>query len=190
MIRINLLPHREQKRRDRRQQFYVGSVAMIVIGLLIGVAVHMFIAAQVDAQQRKNDFFRAEIAKLDVEIAEIRTLRQQIDSLLSRKQVIESLQGNRAEPVNLLNELARQMPEGVFLRSIRQAGSRVTLNGYAQSNSRVSHLMRNLDDSPYLAQPGLVEVKAATLNNRRVAEFTLNINLVRPSGEGGEEAKQ
>ncbi len=181
MIRINLLPHREQKRRERRQQFYVVSVLMIVLGLAIGFAGHTYMSQFIEAQERKNDFLKAEIKKLDTEIAEIRRLRSQIEALLARKQVIESLQGNRSETVHLFNELARRMPEGVHLNTIRQSGSRVLLTGYAQSNARVSHLMRSLEDSPYLAQPGLVEVRSATVNNRRLSQFSLNISIVRPA---------
>lgn len=183
MIRINLLPHREAKRKERRQQFYVVSGAMIAIGLLIGLAVHGVYAGYIELQERRNAFLKAEIAKLDTQIAEIKTLREQIDALLARKQVIESLQGNRSETVHLFNELATRMPEGVYLKSLKQVGARVTLVGYSQSNARVSTLMRNLDDSPFFFQPGLVEVKAATLAGRRVSEFTLGISIERPKVE-------
>jgi len=190
MIRINLLPHRELKRRERRQQFYVISGVMVAAGLVIGVLVHTVMAGYVERQERRNDFFKAEITKLDAEIAEIKRLREQIDALLARKQVIESLQGARAQSVNLLNELARQIPDGVYLKSIKQNGPKIALVGYAQSNSRVSHLMRNLDESPFLEQPGLVEVKSAVLNNRRVSEFTLNINIEGPKTDDGKGAKR
>lgn len=185
MIRINLLPHREHKRRERRKQFYVGSVLMIVLGLAIGFLGHTYMVERIEQQESKNDFFKAEIKKLDAEIAEIRRLRSQIEDLLARKQVIESLQGNRAETVHLFNELVRRMPEGVHLNTIKQTGSRVLLTGYAQSNARVSHLMRSLEDSPYLAQPGLVEVRSATVNNRRMSQFSLNISLVGPTADAG-----
>ncbi len=180
MIRINLLPHREEKRRQRRQQFYVLAASMVILGALIGVLVNSVIGGFIEAQEEKNNFLKTEIAKLDKDIAEIKRLRSQIDSLLSRKQVIESLQSHRAETVHLLNELVRQTPEGVYLRSIKQSGLMVTLIGYAQSNSRVSTLMRNLDGSEFLARPELVEVKAAQVDDRRVSEFTLNISLERP----------
>lgn len=190
MIRINLLPHREHKRRERRKAFYVISGLMIVLGLAIGLLGHTYMVGNVERQERKNDVFKAEIAKLDKEIAEIRTLREQIDALLSRKQVIESLQGSRSEIVHLLNELVYRMPESVRLNSVRQTGNRVTLVGYAQSNARVSHLMRNLDESPFLGQPGLVEVKASTVNNRRVSEFTLNISIEQPRADEFEGARR
>lgn len=186
MIRINLLPHREQKRRERRKQFFTVSLLMIVLGLAIGFAGHTYMAGNIERQERKNDFFKAEIAKLDQEIAEIRDLRQQIEALLSRKQVIESLQGNRSDIVNLFNKLVLNLPEGIRLNTVKQQGSRVTLTGHAQSNARVSHLMRSLENSPYIAQPGLVEVKSAVLNNRRVSEFTLNVSLVRPTDSEAE----
>lgn len=183
MIRINLLPHREEKRRERRQQFFAISGVMVVAGLLIALLVHTVYAGYIERQERKNAFLKAEIAKLDQQIAEIKRLREQIDALLARKQVIESLQGRRAEAVHLLNELARRMPDGVYLKSVKQTGARVVLVGYAQSNARVSHLMRSLDESSFLEEPGLVEVKAATVNGRRVSEFTLGISIERPKAE-------
>lgn len=192
MIRINLLPHREIKRKERRQQFYVLSGLMIVLGLAIAFVVHTVIAGYIESQERKNQIFKTEIAKLDKEIAEIRRLREQIDALLARKQVIESLQSDRAQTVHLLNETAKRIPEGIYLKSIKQSSKRVTLVGYAQSNARVSHLMRALDESPYLTQPQLVEIKAATVDGRRVGEFTLNITIEQPKAEeegGGKEVR-
>ncbi|MDD3675625.1 MAG: PilN domain-containing protein [Thauera propionica] len=183
MIRINLLPHRAEKRKLRKQQFYGLSVAMVVIGVLIGFIVHSVYAGYIERQEARNAFLKAEIAKLDLEIAEIRRLQEQIDSLLARKQVIESLQGTRSEAVHLFNELAKGMPEGVYLKSVKQAGAQVTLVGYAQSNARVSHLMRNLEESPFLERPTLVEVKASAVEGRRVSEFTLGINIERPKTE-------
>lgn len=181
MIRINLLPHREQKRLERRKQFFVMSGLMVALGASVAYLGHTYFAGFVAQQDVRNDFLKAEIAKLDKEIEEISRLREQIDALLARKAVIESLQGSRAETVHLLNELAQRMPEGVRLRALRQTGARVTLSGYAQSNARVSHLMRDLDASPFLGQPGLVEVKAATVDNRRLSEFTMQISIERPS---------
>jgi type IV pilus assembly protein PilN len=188
MIRINLLPHRELKRRERRQQFYVVSGGMIAVGLAIAVLVHTVIGGYVERQERKNAFLRGEIAKLDQQIADIQRLREQIDALLARKQVIESLQANRADVVHLMNELVRRLPEGIYLKSIKQNGDTVVLDGYAQSNARVSNLMRSLDESPFLEQPVLVEVKAATANNRKVSEFILNIGLERPKVDEGAPA--
>jgi type IV pilus assembly protein PilN len=183
MIRINLLPHREEARKQRRQTFYGMAIGMIVLGTLIGFIVSMVIGGFIEAQEEKNTFLQNEIAKLDKDIAEIKRLRSQIDALLARKQVIESLQSHRAETVHLLNELARQTPEGVYLRSIKQAGLKVTLMGYAQSNARVSTLMRNLDGSEFLEKPTLIEVKAGEIDDRRVSEFTLDISLERKADD-------
>lgn len=183
MIRINLLPHRAEKRKLRKQRFYGFSVAMVVIGALIGFIVNSVYSGYIERQEARNAFLKAEIAKLDQEIAEIRRLQEQIDSLLARKQVIESLQGTRLAAVHIFNELARGMPEGVYLKSVKQAGATVTLVGYAQSNARVSHLMRNLEESPFLERPALVEVKAAVVDGRRFSEFTLGVDIERPKVE-------
>ncbi|PKO57541.1 MAG: fimbrial protein [Betaproteobacteria bacterium HGW-Betaproteobacteria-13] len=189
MIRINLLPHREEKRKERRQQFYTLSAGMVLLGAAIALLVHTVYAGYIERQEAKNAFIKAEIVKLDEEIVEIRRLREQIDSLLARKQVIESLQSSRAETVHLFNELARKMPNGVYLKSVKQAAQQVTLVGYAQSNARVSNLMRSLEESPFLQNPGLVEVKSATVNNRRVSEFILNIGIEPPSAESAQAAQ-
>ncbi|MBR0567961.1 PilN domain-containing protein [Azoarcus sp. L1K30] len=190
MIRINLLPHREEKRKERRQQFYTIAGGMVLLGAAIALLVHTIYAGYIERQESKNAFFKAEIARLDKDIAEIKRLREQIDALLARKQVIESLQGSRAETVHLFNELAERMPDGVYLKSVRQAAQKVTLVGYAQSNARVSSLMRALDESPFLQDPGLVEVKAATVNARRVSEFTLNISIEKPAVENAQTGKE
>ncbi|WP_417069065.1 PilN domain-containing protein [Niveibacterium terrae] len=179
MIKINLLPHREEARRGRRQQFFVLGGIMLAAGLVIALAVHTFLVARVDAQQSSNDFLKGEIARLDKDIAEIKRLREQTQALLSRKQVIELLQSHRAETVYLFNELARQVPEGIYLKSVKQTGLKINLTGYAQSNARVSTLMRNLDASPVLEKPELVEIKAVDVNKRRLSEFNLNISIER-----------
>ncbi len=192
MIRINLLPHREEKRKARRQQFYAMTGLIAVLGGLIVVLVHGINSGYIAQQESKNDFLKREIAVLDKEIDEIKRLKEQTDALLSRKRVIESLQGNRAESVLLFNELARQVPTGIYLKSLKQTGQKIALMGYAQSNARVSTLMRNLEASPLLERPDLVEIKATTLNNRRLSEFSLNVTITRVAGEadGGKPAKQ
>lgn len=189
MIRINLLPHREEKRKSRRQQFILFSALAALGGLLVWFVGHSIIAGYVDGQDEKNALLKQEIALLDKEIAEIKGLREQAEALLSRKQVIESLQTNRTEPVHIFNELARQMPEGLYLKSLKQTGSRINITGYAQSNARVSNLMRNLDASPQLQNAELVEVKAAVLNTRRVSEFNLNVSIERQPVEDAEKLK-
>lgn len=179
MIRINLLPHREEKRKARRQQFVMLAALSALAGLVVWFVGHTIITGYVEAQEAKNAFLKREIAVLDKEIAEIKGLREQAESLLSRKQVIESLQTNRTETVQIFNELAQQMPEGIYLKSLKQTGLKINLVGFAQSNARVSNLMRNLEASPHLEKADLVEVKAAVLNNRRVSEFSLNVNIER-----------
>lgn len=179
MIRINLLPHREEKRKARRQQFYALSGLALVLGGLIVVLVNGIIGGYVSAQDEKNAFLKTEIAVLDKSIDEIKRLREQTDALLQRKRVIESLQGNRSEAVGLFNELAKNVPEGVYLKKVAQQGNKINLVGYAQSNARVSSLMRNLESSPLLERPVLIEIKSATVDKRRMSEFSLDLYITR-----------
>lgn len=179
MISINLLPHREQARKERRQQFYTLVVLTLLLSALIGFVVYSLIGGRIERQERANEFLKGEIVALDKEIAEIKRLKEQMQSLLSRKQVIETLQANRTETVTLFNELAKQMPEGIMLKGIAQKGMLVNFTGYSQSNARVSQLMRNLDSSSILEKPVLVEIKATTYNKRNVGEFSLNLSIER-----------
>jgi type IV pilus assembly protein PilN len=183
VIRINLLPHREEKRKARRQQFYALAVASALAAGLAWFIGYTAINGYISAQDDKNNFLKKEIASLDKEIDEIKRLKDQISALLSRKRVIESLQANRAETVQLFNELVRQTPDGVYLKTLKQTDQKINLTGYAQSNARVSTLMRNLEASPLLERPDLVEIKAAYVNNRRLAEFNLNVMLTRKTSE-------
>lgn len=185
MIRINLLPHRAEKRKAKQIQFIVLSVISLVLGAVVVGFVHVAISTQISYQERRNAYLNQEIAVLDKQIDEIKKLKEQTEALLARKQIIESLQANRAETVYLFNELAKQVPAGIYLRSVKQSGSRVALNGYTQSSARVSMLMRNLDESPLLEKPSLVEIKAATVGKRRLAEFTLNVSITRQTAEAG-----
>ncbi|MBI4756930.1 MAG: PilN domain-containing protein [Betaproteobacteria bacterium] len=179
MIRINLLPHREEKRKARRQRFYVLTGATVLAGLAIAFAVHALIEGRIAAQDAENDFLKQEIAGLDKQIEEIKRLREQTEALLARKQVIESLQTNRADAVNLFNVLAREVPEGIYLKSVKQAGGRISLVGYAQSSARVSALMRNLEATEFLEKPELVEIQATSVANRRLNQFGLNVQIQR-----------
>jgi type IV pilus assembly protein PilN len=187
VIRINLLPHREEKRKARREQFYALSGLMLVLGGVIWFLGFTVINGYISSQESKNAFLKSEIAVLDKQIDEIKKLKEQTEALLARKQVIESLQANRAETVYLFNELARQVPAGIYLRSVKQTGLKVALNGYSQSSARVSTLMRNLDESPLLEKPQLVEIKAATVGKRRLAEFTLNIDITRQTADSSKK---
>lgn len=177
MIRINLLPHRELKRKARRQQFFILTGVVCVVGLLTIWVINIIIGEKIEFQNDRNQFLQKHISILDQQIAEIREIKTQTRELLARKGIVESLQVNRSEVVHLLNQLARQLPEGVYLKSIKQDGGIVNLVGYAQSNAWVSTLMRNLESSPWLESPSLIEIKAVTKDNVRQNEFNLNVRL-------------
>ena len=182
MIRVNLLPHREERRKRRQQQFGVLAGIFALIGLVVAGSIWFFLDQQVTAQQQNVAYMKGEIAKLDKQIEEIRKIREETASLLAKKQVVEGLQSNRSEPVQLLDQLLRQLPEGVYLKAIKQAGPKVNITGYAQSNARVSTLMRNLGASPYLENPELVEIKAVASPDKsgnRINEFNMNISIKR-----------
>lgn len=183
MIRINLLPHREEARKARREQFYVLSGLISVLAIVVIFAVYSLIDAQIEAQGRKNDFLKQEIALLDKQLEQIKRLREQTQALLARKQVIEDLQRDRGETVYLLSELVHQVPEGVYLKSLKQEGVNVNVTGYAQSNARVSALMRNIEGSSWMENPRLIETKAVVLNGRRVNEFGMDFTLSRAAVE-------
>jgi len=181
--RVNLLPHRTERRNRAKRHFAIVSAGTAVVGLLIVGLVHSYYAEQISNQEGRNQFLKSEIGKLDKEIAEINKLKDEIQALLARKQIIETLQADRAQTVHLLDELVKQMPEGVFLKSITQKGMRVQLVGYAQSNARVSTLMRNVEASRWLGDPELIEVKSAALDKRRISEFTMFVSLKRAPAE-------
>ncbi len=177
--RINLLPHREMRRKQQQTQFFIMLGVVIVAGIAIWGVVHTYLDGQLTNQQARNKYLEGEIVKLDKEIAEINKLKEQTAALLKRKQVVETLQGNRAEVVHLLDQLIRQLPDGMYLKSIKQQGTKVAISGYTQSQARVSTLMRNLEGSQYLQNANLVEIKAATAGGARINEFTMNIDVVR-----------
>lgn len=183
-IRINLLPWRQQKRAEQQRLMVLMSVAVAAAGLLTVFAGHMLIEDAKRIQSSRNDLLRQETAVLDQQIAEIKALKDKTKALLDRKAVVESLQTNRAEAVHLFDQLARQLPEGVYLKSLKQAGETITLQGYAQSSARVSSFMRNLDASPLFDSPNLVEVRSALVGKLRASEFTLTVRLTKQQ-EGG-----
>ena len=192
-MRINLLPHREQKRLARQRQFVTLAISLAILGVAIVALVHAFLAGRIDNQLSRNTLLKTEIAKLDEQIKEIDKLRDQIQQVLARKAVVETLQANRNEAVHLLDQLVRQLPEGIYLRSVRQVDKKVTIVGYAQSNARVSTLMRNVEGSPWIEKPELVEIKLVTMPGAarteptRLNEFTLNFEIRRaaPAGTPG-----
>ena len=186
--KINLLPHREERRKRARTHFAVLGGMTAALGAVIVAAVWFVYQQRISAQDARNTFMKSEIAKLDKEIDEIKEVKEKINALLARKQVIETLQTDRVQTVYLLDELVRQMPEGVFLKSVKQKGPGIELVGYAQSNARVSTLMRNIESSPWLANPNLVEIKAATLGKMRISEFNLKLALKRPVAADSKDA--
>ncbi|MDH4188891.1 MAG: PilN domain-containing protein [Betaproteobacteria bacterium] len=190
-FRINLLPHRAERRARERRHFATLAVLTGVLGLAVVGMTHVFFSNVLQTQTDRNLFLKSEIAKLDKDIAEIKKLKDEIQALLARKTVIETLQRDRAQTVYLLDQLVRQMPEGVYLTSVKQRGLSVSLAGYAQSNARVSTLMRNIESSPWLTNPVLVEIRAATVNKRRMSDFHLNLSLKRiaPQEDGKAPAK-
>lgn len=177
MIRINLLPHRAEKRKAQQIQFIAFSVISVAIGVLIVGFVHVAIMTQIDNQQRRNAYLNKEIVVLDKQIDEIKKLREQTKSLLARKTVVENLQSTRADVVHLMDQMLRILPDGVYLKSLKQTGNKINLVGYAQSNARVSTLMRSIEDSPWLDTPTLVVINATNVSGIRLSEFTLTFNL-------------
>ena len=193
MIRINLLPHRAEKRKAQHIQFIAFSVISIIIGAVIVGFVHVTIMAQIDNQERRNAYLKKEIVVLDKQIDEIKKLREQTKSLLARKNVVENLQSTRADVVHLMDQMLRILPDGVYLKSLKQSGNKISIVGYAQSNARVSTLMRSIEDSPWLDTPTLIVINAVTVATpspatvkgsaanagARLSEFSLTFNLTK-----------
>jgi type IV pilus assembly protein PilN len=183
VIRINLLPHRAEKRRARQIQFIALSVISVVLAALLVGFVQVAISTQISYQERRNAYLKQETAVLDKQIEEINKLREQTQALLARKNVVEGLQSTRSDVVHLLDQMLRILPDGVYLRTLKQTGNRINLSGYAQSNARVSTLYRAIEDSPWLDSPTLVETHATGSGAARINEFTLNFNLTKPKAE-------
>ena len=180
MMRINLLPHRAEKRHARQVQFIAFSVISVLLGGLLVGFVQVAISAQISYQERRNTYLKQETAILDKQIEEIKKLREQTQALLARKNVVENLQSTRSDVVHLLDQMLRILPDGVYLKTLKQAGNKISLVGFAQSNARISTLMRAIEDSPWLDTPTLVEIHAVTVAGTRLSEFTMNFNLTKP----------
>lgn len=179
MIRINLLPHREERRRARQAQFIALSVLSLLLAVIVWGLVHLAISARIDYQERRNAYLEKETAILDKQIDEIRKLREQTKVLLERKDAVEKLQSDRSRVVHLMDQMLRILPDGVYLKSIKQTGDAISLVGYTQSNARVSTLMKAIQDSAWLESPSLVEIHASTVNSTPISEFTLTFNLIK-----------
>ena len=185
MILINLLPHREATRKRRREAFQVTMFASFLLGLLIAGAIYWVFQNRIAEQQSKNAFLKSEIQVLEIQIKEIATLEEEIASLRARQKAVEDLQSDRNLPAHLLNELVKQLPDGVYITSLKQTDQSVVMQGMAQSNERVSEMLRNLSsNTPWLSKPDLVEIVASSLalsarDQRRVSTFNLAFQLVR-----------
>lgn len=185
MIKINLLPHREAKRKQRQKEFVAMLLLSAVLGAVIVLAVGAFFSTRLSDQEQLNTFIKNENTRLDGEIKEVANLKQEIEALKARQQAVEDLQSDRNQPVYLMDELVQQVPEGVYLKSFKQDGQRVVLNGYAQSNERVSELLRNLGNhSPWLERPDLIEIRSTGIGQgkdaKKVFQFTINVGIKRP----------
>jgi type IV pilus assembly protein PilN len=196
VIRINLLPHREAKRKERRTYFMIVAFADVIVAVVVVGLVWAYFDQEISTQNQRNDFLKKENAKLDQEIEEIQKLKEETDRLLARKAVIERLQGDRSEPVILLDQLARRVPDGVYLRRIEpcnelQCGpGSIKITGYAQSSARVSTLMRNLDASPYMEGSELIEIKAEIVDKRRLNNFSLFFRMKRTATDDQKKKEQ
>ncbi|MEB2349068.1 MAG: PilN domain-containing protein [Comamonadaceae bacterium] len=185
MILINLLPHREAARKRRRESFQAVMLLSALIGLVIAGGIYLWFQAQIENQQARNEFLRSETAVLENQIKEIANIEEEIVALRARQAAVEDLQADRNLPVHMLNELVMQLPDGVYLTSLQQVDQVVTLKGMAQSNERVSEMLRNLsDNTPWFSKPELVEIVAANValsarDQRRVASFNLRFRLAR-----------
>ena len=177
MIRINLLPYREAARKARREQFIIMAVVAALIGGAVSYGVYTINESYIAAQRSSNQYLQSEINALEKQLTEIAQLQKQIDSLLSRKKVIEDLQRDRGDSVHLVEELVKQVPEGVFLTEMTQRGQSINVKGQALSNARVSAFMRNIEASAWLRDPELVVVQARSSRGRRINEFELNFKL-------------
>ncbi len=187
MILINLLPHREAARKRRRDVFNISLGTSALVGGLIAGGIFLWYQAQISSQQGKNQMLTSEIKKLEVQIKDIASLEAEIAGLRARQQAVEDLQADRNIPVHLLTELVKQLPDGVYISSMKQDNQLVTLGGVAQSNERVSELLRNLaNNTPWFAKPELIEIVAGSValsprEQKRVANFTIRVRLMRAS---------
>jgi len=183
MMRINLLPHRQIKRAERQREF--GLMGLMAAGAACAVVFMgwQLLSSQKDSQFERNGRLEKAITSLDKEIADIKDLKDQINNVLERKRVVENLQTNHSQSVVILDELTRQLPEGLYLKSIKQVGNLITLVGVADTNARVATLVRNLSVSNWMESPNLIEIQSATVNNIKINNFTLTVNLKAPKVE-------
>ena len=195
MILINLLPHRELARKKRKEGFQMSMLVAALVGLAIAAVIYLFYQYRIEQQEFRNNYLQAEIKNLDVKIAEVAKIDEEIASLKARQKAVEDLQSDRNLPVHLLNELVLQLPDGVYIESVKQQEQSVQIQGVAQSNERVSELLNSLSTkTPWLSKPELVEVVGTTIQlnakeKKRVSGFNLRFRLVRASEQGQVDEK-
>ena len=177
MIRVNLLPHRQLKREAKQREFNLMAVFSAIAAMAAVFLGNTFINSKIEAQVERNQRLETETAKLDKEIADIKDLKTQIRVMLERKQVVENLQTNRNQSVVILDELSRQLPDGMYFKSIKQQGNTIVLEGVTDTNARVATMVRNLTNSNWLTTPSLVEIKTVSTNNVKQNVFTLNATI-------------
>jgi len=193
VILVNLLPHREERRKRRKAAYFAGLGVAAVMGLAIVGGWYLVLQQLTSSQQDRNAFLNGEIKKLEVQIKDIATLKAEIESLKARQKAVEDLQIDRNVPVHILNELVKQTPEGIYLTSVKQDGQTLNVNGIAQTNERVSELLRNTaNNSEWLVKPELVEIKAsivqtANKEQKRLFEFSVRLNVKRPQDKAAVE---
>jgi type IV pilus assembly protein PilN len=191
VILINLLPHREARRQQRKQAFFAGLGLAVLVGGAIIAAWYTIVSTLISNQDQRNVFLASEIKRLDAQIADVASLKTEIEALKARQKAVEDLQADRNMPVYLLNELVKQAPEGVFLTAVHQSGQQVSITGLAQTNERISEFLRNTaNNSPWLEKPVLASIKASTVtvagtkDQRRMFDFAMGMTLKRPPAPG------
>jgi type IV pilus assembly protein PilN len=184
MIKINLLPHREEKRKELKNKFYTLMAFSALIGAVVLILGGLYFSAQVSAQNERNAFITKENLELDGKIKEVATLKQEIDALKARQEAVEDLQSDRNQPVFMMNELVKLSPEGLYLTLIKQDGQRISIKGYAQSHAVVGIFMNELNASQWMSKPEIIQNKATVVGKdrdaKRVIEFDMNVGIRRP----------
>lgn len=189
MIRVNLLPHRQIRREAKQREFGLMALFSAIAASAIVFMAYTIINGRVESQVERNHRLDTAIVKLDKEIADIKDLKDQISAMLERKQVVENLQTNRSQAVVVFDELSRQLPEGMYLKTVKQQGNVITIEGVADTNARVATLVRNFNGSNWMESPALVEIKAVTAGALKQNVFTLKVNLKVPKAETEDAAK-
>lgn len=187
MPRINLLPWREELRRQKRAEYLTVLGITAAVAAVVWFAIHLYFQELIEYQESRNAYLQTEIRKLDKKIEEIKQLEKEKESLIARMKAIETLQTSRPIIVHLFDELVSTLPDGVYLKEVSQSGDSVTIKGVAQSNARVSNYMRNVESSEWLKDPKLSIIQSKSEAGRRIADFTLKLKQTKPKSEGAEE---